>query len=451
MWLKINNMLSDLYTARAFLRSIIWNSVESKSIYIIINYIINIAYELLQKIPDAQYLTDIKGKTVSSISLPVCHERIYTLIPKTNSEIVDSMNECYTLLDDEIDMIGFLNNSDFLKLTNTWYGFAIIQSLRVWVNNVQLSYLCSSFKNGMMPYLKEFDISGNYLGNTGINVLCENFKYLTQLRILNLNNNFIGEDGIKSISKYLSILNNLECLSLDLPFFTIDIFNTLHDTVHFLPYQPAIYIGNMFINTSLLPYNELLEYALKVTKTEYSHPFDLNNSRNKKITSLITPRGTPREKERDPMSIIRSETELAYRFRCLKNLKTLYVSVCRLTGNRKIDDVLLSNDPDSDCELIFSRMNVSIEEFHVLLATLLFYRKIKELSVYQMKLGQNQMINLGKILSQGFPYIKRLYLNDNNCGPQGAKAIASAFPYLPSLKELLIGCIYNINLLFLLK
>lgn len=34
MWLRINNMLSDLYTAKAFLRSIIWKSVESKSIII---------------------------------------------------------------------------------------------------------------------------------------------------------------------------------------------------------------------------------------------------------------------------------------------------------------------------------------------------------------------------------------------------------------------------------
>lgn len=75
IWLKTNNMLSDLYTAKAFLRSIIWSSVDVKSILYVL-----IAFNTLQKIPDAQSITELRGKTVSSISLPVCHERIYTSI-----------------------------------------------------------------------------------------------------------------------------------------------------------------------------------------------------------------------------------------------------------------------------------------------------------------------------------------------------------------------------------
>lgn len=178
------------------------------------------------------------------------------------------------------------------------------------------------------------------------------------------------------------------------PFLTVDTFKIIYKSVNYLPYQPSMFIGGLFKNTTILNFEELSEYCNYITQQEYVHPFKLN--KKPKSTTILTPREYSifiillAPIERPDLSQV--TTEFSYALRCLYNLKTLFVGVCRLTGNTKIDKILLETDPDASKELVFSSIiyynkigiSATEKEFHVLLGTLLFYRKITELSVYRI-------------------------------------------------------------------
>jgi Ran GTPase-activating protein (RanGAP) involved in mRNA processing and transport len=115
---------------------------------------------------------------------------VFLFVKATHSEHIWLLGGILIFGLDRINLNGFKTNSDKLLLLK-------------------------SFKEGKFSNLKELNLSGNGIGDTGAKLIGKGLKVTSGLRVLNLDRNMIGNQGAEIIAKALIVNINLQSLNLD--------------------------------------------------------------------------------------------------------------------------------------------------------------------------------------------------------------------------------------------